>query len=98
MMAESPVGPMSSPPPAITGVRVSAPVVLAIGVWIELGAPAGVGDDMLSHGRACQGEWDCEGNRGKQDSGSCHLEPRLFPDGLNDDPIQAFLLEHDPEK
>jgi len=39
-------------PPAIARVGVSAPVVLAIGVRIELRAPARIGNDVLRRRRA----------------------------------------------
>src|SRR5713101_9867671 len=38
----------------IAGVGISRSVVLAIGVWIELGAIAGIGDHLLRHHGACE--------------------------------------------
>jgi hypothetical protein len=47
VMTMAPVVTMSRPPPAIARVGVSAAVVLAICVRIELGAPAWIGNDVL---------------------------------------------------
>jgi len=52
VMAIAPVVTMSGSPPTVARVGVSAPVVLAICVRIELGAPAGIGNDVLRQRRA----------------------------------------------
>jgi len=52
MMTMAPVVTMSRSPPTIARVGVPAPVVLAIGVRIELGAPARISDDVLRGRRA----------------------------------------------
>jgi len=52
VMAMAPVVTMSGSLPAIARIRVSAPIVLAICVRIELGAPPGIGNDVLRGRRA----------------------------------------------
>jgi hypothetical protein len=52
VMPMAPMVTMSRSPPAIARVGVSAPVVLAIGVRVELGAPARIGNDVLRRRRA----------------------------------------------
>jgi len=53
VMTMAPVVTMSRrSPPAIARVGVSAPVVLAICIRIELGAPAWIGNDVLRRRRA----------------------------------------------
>jgi hypothetical protein len=52
VMPMAPIVTMSGPPPAIARVGISAPVVLAIGVRIKLGASARIGNDVLRRRRA----------------------------------------------
>jgi hypothetical protein len=52
VMTMAPVVTMSRLPPTIARVGVSAPVILAICVRIELGAPARIGNDVLRRRRA----------------------------------------------
>ena len=52
VMTVAPVVAMSRSPPAIARVGISAPVVLAIRVRVELGAVARITDDVLRRRRA----------------------------------------------
>src|SRR5437899_8167923 len=52
VMTMAPVVTMSRPPPAVARVGISAPVVLAICVRIELGALARISNDVLRRRRA----------------------------------------------
>ena len=54
-MTMAPVIAMSRSPPAIARVGISAPVVQAICVRIELGAPARISNDVLRRRRAGKG-------------------------------------------
>jgi hypothetical protein len=52
-------------------IRIARSLVLAIGVWIELRAIAGIGDDFLRHGGG--GEPGCDQCGGAQNSKFCHF-------------------------
>ena len=56
MMSMVPVVTMSCSPPTIARVGISAPVVLAVCVRIELCAPARIGNDVLRRRRPAEGE------------------------------------------
>jgi hypothetical protein len=78
VMTMAPVVTMSRSPPAIARVGVSAPVVLAIGVRIELGAPARIGNDVLRRSRTGKCGQECQGNRAKQYHWSRHRSLACF--------------------
>jgi len=53
------------------GVGISRSLVLAIGIWIELRAIAGIGDHLLRHGRACERRGEDRG--GAENFDFCHV-------------------------
>jgi len=67
MMAMATVVMVTRSPPTIARVGVSSPVVLAICVRIELGAPAWIGDDVLRRRRTGKSGQNQQRRHAKQD-------------------------------